>query len=181
MRPTLPIVAAIATMAACSNTPAILPEEPDGNVTPTMSTLEVNTFITDSGITRYHVESPIWLIYDNADEPHWHFPRGIDLQRYDDAMTVEATLVADTARFFSRLNLWKLDGNVRLKNTSGDRFLTQQLFWDARAHTVHSDSFIHIERQDRIIEGYGFVSDEQITAYTIRRPTGIFPTPKQND
>ena len=41
---------------------------------------------------------------------------------------------------------------------------------------MYSDSFIHIERSDRIIEGYGFESNEQMTDYVIRRPSGIFPT-----
>lgn len=185
MRTPLPIVTALLVLGACAADNAPRPDEPDGNTTPTMTTDSVSTFITDSGITRYHVESPLWLIYDNADEPHWHFPHGLHLQRFDNNMAVEANLRADTARFFSRLNLWQLDGNVRLTNTQGDRFLTQQLFWDARTHTVYSDSFIHIERTDRILEGYGFTSNEQITAYTIRRPTGIFPTPTprqpQND
>ena len=63
-----------------------------------------------------------------------------------------------------------------MRNVDGDRFLTQQLFWDQNARKVYSDSFIHIERSDRIIEGYGFISNEQMTDYTIRRPSGIFPT-----
>jgi hypothetical protein len=33
-----------------------------------------------------------------------------------------------------------------------------------------------VERADRTIEGYGFVSNESMTSYTIRHPSGIFPT-----
>ncbi|MDE7443686.1 MAG: hypothetical protein K2M65_05960, partial [Muribaculaceae bacterium] len=64
---------------------------------------------------------------------------------------------------------------VRMRNTEGDRFLTQQLFWNQNEHKVYSDSFIHIDRADRTIEGYGFVSNEQMTTYSISNPTGIFP------
>lgn len=148
----------------------------DGNVTPTMVTDSVNSFISDSGITRYHMIAPIWLMFDEADDPFWIFPQGLDLERYDDRMNVNATITADSAKYFSKRKLWRLDGNVRMRNLDGDKFLTQQLFWDQRNHKVYSDSFIHIERSERILEGYGFTSNEQITAYTIRRPTGIFPT-----
>ena len=56
-----------------------------------------------------------------------------------------------------------------------ERFLTELLFWDQKKREIYSDSAIHIEKVDRIIEGIGFVSNEPMTQYTIRRTTGIFP------
>ncbi len=179
MRSPLPVIALAILLAAvpsCSDDEGPRPEAPDGNVTPTMVTDSVNSFVSDSGITRYHIEAPLWQMYDNADEPFWLFPDGLRLERFDDRMMTDATIQADTARFLSRLKIWKLDGNVRMRNIQGDKFLTEQMFWDQNAHTVYSDSFIHIERSGSILEGYGFTSNEQITAYTIRRPTGIIPT-----
>ncbi len=148
----------------------------DGNVTPTMITDSVNSFVSDSGITRYRLEAETWLMFDEADEPYWLFPKGLRLEQFDDGMEVQAKVSADTARYFSRLRLWKLDGNVRLRNVDGDKILTRQLFWDQQDHSIYSDSFVHIERANRILEGFGFVSNENITSYTIRRPTGIIPT-----
>ena len=62
----------------------------------------------------------------------------------------------------------------------GEKFLTQQIFWDQDTRTVYSDSFIHIERSNRSIEGYGFTSSEQMTDYLVNRPSGIFPIPDRN-
>lgn len=176
--PALPLVVAatIPCMIACGGEEGPRPQEPDGNVTPTMVTDSVNTFVSDSGITRYHIETPLWQMFDNADEPYWFFPEGLDMEKFDDRMTTDATITADTARYFTRQKLWRLDGNVRMRNIEGDKFLTEQMFWDQNSHTVYSDSFIHIERSGSILEGYGFTSNEQVTAYTIRRPTGIIPT-----
>ena len=42
---------------------------------PTMSTVNVSTLISDSGITQYKIVSPLWLVYDNADTPYWNFPK----------------------------------------------------------------------------------------------------------
>lgn len=179
MRSPLPVIAMSILLCAaisCSDEEGPRPEAPDGNVTPTMVTDSVNSFVSDSGITRYHIEAPLWQMFDEADEPFWLFPDGLHLEKFDDGMLTDATIQADTARFFSRLKIWKLDGNVRMRNLQGDKFLTQQMFWNQNAHTVYSDSFIHIERSGSILEGYGFSSNEQITAYTIRRPTGIIPT-----
>lgn len=61
-------------------------------------------------------------------------------------------------------------------NTERDSFLTEQLFWDQNSRKVYSDSFIHIVRTERIIEGYGFESDQNMLYYTVNRPTAILPT-----
>ena len=148
----------------------------DPETFPTMKTIDVSTFISDSGYTRYHITSPVWLMFEEAKEPHWNFPQGLYVVKYDDDMKENGTFTADTAIYWSFNKLWRFDRNVRMKNVNGDRFLTQQLYWDQKARKLHSDSFIHIERADRIIEGYGFESNESMTEYTIRRPSGIFPT-----
>ena len=62
-----------------------------------------------------------------------------------------------------------------MRNTDGDRFATPQLFWDQNERRVYSDSFMHIERAERIIEGYGFESNEAMTEYTVLHPQMILP------
>lgn len=148
----------------------------DPETFPTMRTTNVSTMISDSGYTRYHITTPLWLMFEEAKEPHWHFPDGMFIVQFNDSMQETGTFTADTGTYFSAKKLWRFDRNVRMRNVNGDRFLTQQLFWDQNTRKIFSDSFIHIERADRIIEGYGFVSNENMTSYTIRHPSGIFPT-----
>lgn len=148
----------------------------DPETFPTMKTIDVSTTISDSGYTRYHITAPLWLMFEEAKEPRWMFPGGLYLVKYDNDMNETGTFTADTAIFWSVRKTWQFDRNVRMRNVNGDRFMTQQLFWDQKERKLYSDSFIHIERADRIIEGYGFESDESMIEYTIRRPSGIFPT-----
>lgn len=148
----------------------------DPETFPTMRTVNVSTLISDSGYTRYHITTPLWLMYEEARQPHWTFPDGMFVVQFNDSMQETGTFTADTATYFSAKKLWQFDRNVRMRNINGDRFLTQQLFWDQNARKVFSDSFIHIERADRTIEGYGFISNETMTTYTIRHPSAIFPT-----
>lgn len=148
----------------------------DPETFPTMKTVNVSTLISDSGYTRYHITTPLWLMFEEAHDPYWRFPDGMFIVQFNDSMQENGTFTADTATYFSARKLWRFDRNVRMKNITGDRFMTEQLFWDQNMHKVRSDSFIHIERADRIIEGYGFESNENMTTYTIKHPTGIFPT-----
>lgn len=147
----------------------------DGEHTPTLNTINVETFISDSGYTKYFIKAPLWSMYEEAKEPFWLFPQGVDLEQYDTKLKQVASMRCDSAKYLSQKRIWRLDGNVVMVNTNRDSFLTKQLFWDQAKRKVYTDSFIHIVRQDRIIEGMGFTSNEQMTAYTIKRPMGIFP------
>lgn len=147
----------------------------DASHTPTMLTRDVETLISDSGIMRYRIVTPIWYVYDEVDEPYWRFPEGLNLDKYDNFFRREANVRADSALYLKNKQLWRLDGNVSITNVMGEKFLTNQLFWDQRMKKIYSDSFIHIERPDKVLEGYGFDSNEQLTRYTVRNVSGIFP------
>lgn len=147
----------------------------DPELTPTMTTLRANTTISDSGFTRYRILAPEWLMYDNASDPHWRFPNGMHMERYDNNGRVNATIDCDSATYFTSRQTWRLDGAVDISSTDGQRFLTQQLWWDRLRHEVYSDSFIHIERPDRVIEGFGFRSNDRMTDYVVTSTSGIFP------
>ncbi len=167
---------ALALVASCSESRhSYVPDASDPERVPTMATTDVETFISDSGYTRYHISTPLWQMFDEAEEPFWRFPEGMELQQYDEHLRPAANIICDSARYLSRRRLWQLDGHVVMVNTLRDSFLTQQLFWDQTRAKVYSDSFIHIVRSDRIIEGYGFESNQEMTAYTVHRPTGIIP------
>lgn len=146
-----------------------------GETTPTVSTADVSTFVSDSGYTRYHITSDRWDMYEDAAQPYWLFPTGLFLEQYDDNMKRAASIVCDSARFLSQRRLWQLDGNVVMVNTLRDTFLTQQLFWDQLSRKVYSDSFIHIVKAGRVLEGYGFNSNENMTSYSITNPSAIIP------
>lgn len=147
----------------------------DTRLYPTLLTDDVSTYVSDSGYTRYHITAPQWLMYEEADTPFWKFPEGIYLERFDDGMNIIATFRADSAYYWSTMKRWRFDGRVNMRNTDGDRFATPHLYWDQNLHKVYSDSFMHIERNERIIEGYGFESNEQMTRYTILHPQMILP------
>ena len=141
----------------------------------TMTTTDVSTLISDSGVVRYKIESPVWYVYDQAKRPRWNFPKGLHLEKYNDMFRVEAEVKCDSAVYFKDEQLWRLDGYVEIVNIAGEKFLTPQLYWDQRHQKLYSDSFIHIERQGRIIEGYGFTSNERMTNYEVLKVMGMFP------
>lgn len=147
----------------------------------TMSTRDISTLISDSGVTQYRIVAPLWEVYDEVDEPYWRFPEGIYLRKYDRRFNVIATIAADSARYIRNEKLWRLDGNVEITKKPADLFLSQRVFWDQGKGIVYSDTFMHIENADHVLEGTGFVSNENFTSYRVTRPTGIFPAKDPRD
>ena len=135
----------------------------------------VTTLISDSGITRYRIETAQWLVFDKMDPSYQEFPKGIYLEQFDEALTVQASLKADYAIYNEPDQHWTLRGNVHAMNRKGEHFDTQELRWDQKTHRVYSDSAIHITREKSVIEGVGFESNEEMSKYTIMHPTGVFP------
>ena len=141
---------------------------------PALETHDVTTLISDSGVIRYRITTPLWLVYDKLNPSHWSFEEGVYLENFDENNDVQAEIKSDTAYYYDKQKLWELRGHVEIKNQQGERFNTELLFWIQDTQKVYSDQFIRIEQIDRIITGHGFDSNQQFTVYTIHKPEGIF-------
>jgi LPS export ABC transporter protein LptC len=148
---------------------------------PSMRTLGVTTLISDSGITRYKIITKEWDIYDKLDPSYWAFEQGIYLEKFDTLMHKDATIKADTAYYYDGKKLWELRGHVHIQNQKGDKFDTELLFWSEKLEKVYSDKFIRIETEDRLLTGYGFESNQQLTDYTIYNNAGVFEVEQKPD
>lgn len=140
-----------------------------------LSADSVTTLISDSGVTRFRISTQKWLVFDKTKEPHWLFPKGIKFEKFDSTYKVDASMTADSAIYHQSNDVWEFNRNVTAQNQDGDKFKTQQLFWDNRGERFYSDQKIRIEQKDKIIEGIGFESNSKMTKYEIKHPTGIFP------
>lgn len=160
---------------ACSGKDKKLAEAISENDTlPSMKSLGVTTLISDSGITRYKIVAEEWLIHDKKNPPYWAFEKGVYLEKFDTLFRVDASIKADTAYYHEKKKLWELRGHVQILSQRGDKFQTDLLFWDEKKEKVYSDKFIQIEQEDKVIKGYGFESNQDLTEYEIKNTTGVF-------
>ncbi len=137
---------------------------------PTMTTDSVITLISDSGVTRYKLITKKWQVFDGAKEPYWFFPEGIYLERFDSLFNVEAVVFADTAWNYVNKQLWRLKGNVNAQNMKGEKFFSDELFWDQHQQRIYSDKYIEIQKGETELKGYGFESNQEMTEYRIFKP-----------
>lgn len=139
-----------------------------------MTTFDVNTIVSDSGRISYKILADEWRIYDKRKPPHWAFEKGVYLEKYDREMNIEATVKCDTAYYYSEQKLWKLIGNVNIKNIKDERFYTHLMYWDQENEKIYSDAYIKIEQTDQVTEGIGFSANQNLTVWQINNTKGIF-------
>ena len=139
-----------------------------------MSTYGVRTIISDSGRISYRIDAEEWLVFDRRQPPYWAFEKGVYLEKYDYEMNVEATIKCDTAYYYSELKLWKLIGNVDIRNPKNERFYTDLMYWNQEEEKIYSDAYIKIEQEEQTTEGIGFSSNQNMTQWEIKNTKGIY-------
>ena len=142
---------------------------------PVMVTRGVSSYVSDSGVVRYKIITDEWVVFDRLDPSRWTFEKGIYLEKFNNDLVVDATIVADTAYYYDKEELWELRGDVHIENEQDEQFDTQLLFWNQKTRQVYSDLYIRIRQQKRIITGVGFTSNQEFTNYTIKQTQGVFP------
>lgn len=178
---TVAVVVMLIFFGACEEkTEAVdLAFSPDS--TYTMRATDVSTLISDSGITRYRLLADEWLVFSKAADPYWYFPSGMYVEKFDSLFNTEGSVRADTAFYYTNRDEWVLIGNVRIANLQDEKFESERIYWDQKKKLIHSPEFIRIEQKDKIITGYGFESNQEMTRYKIFNPQGIFPVPKEQE
>ena len=139
-----------------------------------MSTYGVSTLISDSGRISYKIDAEEWFVFDKRQPPYWAFEKGVYLEKYDRDLNIEATIKCDTAYYYSEQKLWKLIGNVDIRNPKDERFFTDLMYWDQDKELIYSDAYIKIEQEDQVTEGVGFSSNQSMTVWEIKNTKGIY-------
>lgn len=159
-------------LVSCSNEKKDYINMPfDRDSIPIMQTDSVTTLISDSGIIRYKVTTAEWLYFDNTTSPHWFFPKGIYVEKFDSLFRKEVTIKADTAWNYLQKHEWKLKGNVLVKNTNDETIKTEELNWNEEMQLVYSSKYVEINRPGKMtLQGIGFQANQSMTDYKIFNP-----------
>ena len=134
----------------------------------------VNTLISDSGVIKYRIVTERWDVNTVRELSRWTFEKGIFFEQFDEKFHVQAYVQADTAWYFDQKKLWHLRGRVRIRNVNGLIYQSEELYWDGMRHELYSNVFSRVTTPERTMEGTYFLSDEQMTHYTVSNSKGSF-------
>ncbi|MFW6351769.1 MAG: LPS export ABC transporter periplasmic protein LptC [Bacteroidota bacterium] len=161
------------TWSCQSNTHEEIKAVVDEENFPSLSVLDLETAITDSGKVAYQFITPEMNQYDNLQKPYTEFPEGLHLIIFNDQQEIDAQIKSRYAIYHESKELWELQDNVEAVNFNNEVINTEQMFWDSRNKTIYSDEFVKITTDQEILTGYGFEADERLEDYTIKRISGI--------
>lgn len=137
-----------------------------------MRTEGIDMLVSDSGVTKYRLLSPMWLVYDSKDRQEWLFPLGLKLEGYDTVRPSDVLILADTARYLPQLEQWELWGHVRIHGPRGERLYTPRLVWLKGQRRMYSDDTTYFRTEGRELHGERFDASDDLSTYTIYNNRG---------
>ena len=159
-------IAAISCNPSNNNMPLV---SVDVQVMPLMRTKGSSTLISQSG-SLVRLDTEDWQMFSNESDPYSYFPEGIHVERFDSLFRVDGYIVADTAYYFEKRELWQAIGNVVVKNAEGTIFKTPELFWDQKIPQNTMGAFytnepVNIVKPDGTVlySQNGFTADQSLT------------------
>ncbi|MCE1198040.1 MAG: LPS export ABC transporter periplasmic protein LptC [Marinilabiliales bacterium] len=132
-----------------------------------------DTFYSDSGVVKYHLQSPKLLVYDDVMPTYKDFPDGFVVQRYDINKKIVSQLSGNRGKYYDAEKKWEAEGNVILINSQGDTLRSEELKYNELEDLIYSDKFVSIKKGDQYITGSGgFKSDSQMSRWTFIKTQG---------
>lgn len=169
------IMVCAAILGSCTqNTKSDVPAINEKDSFPFMQSWGVSTLISDSGVIRYKIVAEEWNIYNSTNPPKWTFMKGLFLEKFDSTFHIDWFVQCDTAYCYNQ-NLWELRGRVFIRNMEGTEFSSEELFWDMDRHEMYSKLFMTIRTPEKLLQGYNFRSNEQMTRYHIQNSNAETP------
>ncbi len=139
---------------------------------PSMEAEHFEMLYSDSAVVRFKLVTPQMIQHDEEKEPFTEFPKGVEIEQYDGDMRIVSRITANYARYLTKEKQWIAKNNVVAVNETGDSLKTEEMFWDEEKGKIYSDDYVQIVREDQIINGIGFESDEDMKNWEIKKPTG---------
>jgi len=129
---------------------------------------------TDSGRIDVRMTAPLMLDFSNRENhPYSEFPQGIKITNIDkkgDSTTIEG----EYARSYSKTEVSEIKTNVVITNhAENHKLMTDQLYWDQKAHYFFTESKFTFYTLADTIHGTGFEASEDLKNWWVKNQSGI--------
>lgn len=180
------VTGAAILLSACENNLEQIKAFSSPEDLPLVEASNFETLYTDSGEVRFFLKAPKLLKFESEGKAYFEFPEGIELVKYDENQNIISSITADYAKNFEKEEKWEAKNNVVATNAQGDTLKTEHLIWEEKTEQIYTEEFVRIIRDDQIITGIGFQSDQSLQNWRIKNPKGeiyidVNETPTSND
>ncbi len=166
------ITGAAILLSACENNLEKIKAFSSPEDLPLMEASNFETMYTDSGEVRFFLKAPKLLKFESEGNAYFEFPEGIELVEYDENQNIISSITADYAKNFEKEEKWEAKNNVVATNAQGDTLKTEHLILEEKTEQIYTEEFVRIIRDDQVITGIGFQSDQSMQNWRIKNPKG---------
>lgn len=155
--------------AACSQKENAQPKEYEG---PLQEAEQVELLYTEHKLIKVKMRTPLLYEFKTGDR---EFPKGVNLEFYDELGKLSSTMRADHAYYFKTEDKWRARGKVVVVNIAkNEQLTTEELFWFPVKETINTEKFVTIRMQKEVIFGNGLNAKQDMSSYEIIDPHGSF-------
>lgn len=134
---------------------------------------DVKLIYSDSAILRAKIYAPIMKRYADSENPYMEMPNGVKANFFDPRGDIQSTLTANYAINFEEKDSLVIRDSVRVVNKLDEEIKTDEMIWIKEERRIYSDKNVRIRiRDEKILIGKGFESNETFTKYRIKNLTG---------
>jgi LPS export ABC transporter protein LptC len=99
--------------------------------------------------------------------------KGVTLLFYDDDGSVNSTLTSEKGTVDEQSGVMTAQNRVRVVSAAGDTLTTEELTYSKDADRITGPGFVRLAKPDRILTGFEFEADPDLSDYEIHRDVTI--------
>ncbi len=131
-----------------------------------------STYSQDTSILL-KMRAPVQYKMEDGNEV---FPNGVEIDMFTETGVKKTSLVADSAVFLQKENIYRVMGNVVARNLLEDKQLESDLLnWDKNSEEIYTDAPVKIITDGQILTGKGLKAKQDFSEYEILEPEGAIP------
>ncbi len=97
---------------------------------------------------------------------------GVVVDFYNSRGIHSSQLTSRCARIEELTDLFMAQDSVVVVSDSGAMLRSERLYWDRKAHKIRSDTLVVMTTEYDSLRGFDFQADEDLTSWSLQRPTG---------
>jgi LPS export ABC transporter protein LptC len=170
----------IVFMVSCKNEIAEI-----NNITRDQLTIEkgkeVEIIYSDSANVRVRITGPEMLYYTDPGNPRQEFTNGLRAYFYDGLKNEQSILTGKYAIRDEKNRRVIIRDSVIWESLVDGKLETSELIWDESTNIIRSTKFVKIRRQNDLIYGFNFETNDKLTQWRILSPKGALKVDELNE
>lgn len=140
---------------------------------------------SDSAVKRFYLTAPQVLTFEKVNKEtkfienkYRTFPKGVDIITYYWNGKEDTRLHANSGYWYESKQKIIGKNGVVITNSEGGKLETDSLIYDQKTKKIYSDAPVKITTPKEIIQGVGFIANDNFTQYQIKNIVGTITLEK---